>query len=402
MSKQSIVIIGGGASALALACSINTTQYDVTIVEQNAALGRKFLVAGKGGFNLTHSEIISAFVTRYTPQAFIQPFLAHYNNTQFIAWLASIGITTYTGTSKRMFPTKGTKPIQVLQAIERCIIANKVAVIYNTTWKGWDSSNALILHNKQGQTSVIKPTITVFAMGGASWKVTGSNGLWAQAFVYKGISVSSFYPSNCAYKIKWDTTFATTIAGGVLKNTLFTCGTISKMGEAVLTNFGIEGSGIYALSSAIRQQLLHTKKAVIYLDFKPTTSSDAIIDALTNRGKLSIKDVLIKQLNIGNAALLLIQNYTTKVQYNSHKDLAMNIKKFTLTINDFGAIDEAISTVGGIELNEVDNELQLKKLPNTYVIGEMLNWDAPTGGYLLQACFSMGNYVANVLNNTIP
>lgn len=397
MFKKNITIIGGGPASLMLACSLDTSKYNVSIYEKNSALGRKFLVAGDGGFNLTHSEDKEQFVNRYHPKQFIEPFLNHFSNIDFRDWLKSIGIETYVGTSKRVFPVKGIKPIEVLNAIISVLKKNNISIHYNHEWKGW-SNEQLTFQTSNNRIVNITTDIVVFALGGASWKVTGSNGEWTSYFKEKGIKINSFYPSNCAYKINWDSELIKQISGHALKNCEFTCGSMQKKGEAVLTDFGIEGSGVYALSKEIRDQLIKNKKAELFIDFKPELSLEEIQNRFENRGKLSIKDVLEKKINLSSVQIQLLKFHTTKEEYNQPETISRLIKQFPLHLTGFAPIDEAISTVGGVDLEEVNQDLELKKLPNHFCLGEMLDWDAPTGGYLLQACFSMGKFLADKLN----
>lgn len=399
VNKKNIAIIGGGASALMLACSLDANKFNISIYEKNAALGRKFLVAGKGGFNLTHSENLEQFIERYHPKQFIESFLKHFSNADFRDWLKSIGIETYVGTSRRVFPVKGIKPIEVLNAIESVLKKNKVSIYYNHEWKGWNNNDLLFSNN--GETKIIKSDIVVFALGGASWKVTGSAGNWTSYFEEKGIQINPFYPSNCAYKIDWNQEVVKQISGHALKNCEFFCGSSRKKGEAVLTDFGIEGSGIYSLSKEIRLQLIEKQKAQLFIDFKPELSLQEIQSRFENRGKLSIKDVLEKKINLSAVQIQLLKYQSTKEEYNQPEIISQLIKKFPLILTDFAPIDDAISTVGGIALEEVKENLELKKLSNHYCIGEMLDWDAPTGGYLLQACFSMGKFMADMLNQKL-
>jgi len=398
--KKNIAIIGGGPASLMLACSLDASKFNISIYEKNMALGRKFLVAGDGGFNLTHSEEIEQFVNRYHSKQFIEPFLNHFSNTDFRHWLKSIGIETYIGTSKRIFPVKGVKPIEVLNIIISVLKNNNISIQYNYEWKGWNNEQ-LIFQTSNNQTVNITPDIVVFAMGGASWKVTGSSGDWTSYFEEKEIQINSFYPSNCAYQIAWNTELIKQISGQALKNCEFFCGNMHKKGEAILTDFGIEGSGVYALSKEIREQLIHNQKAELFIDFKPELSIEEIQNRLENKGKLSIKDILEKKINLSDTQIQLLKFYTTKEEYNLPKHLSELIKKFSLILKAFAPIDEAISTVGGIDLKEVNENLELKKLPNHYCMGEMLDWDAPTGGYLLQACFSMGKFLADKLNQKL-
>lgn len=382
-----------------LACELNTNKYSVSIYEKNSALARKFLVAGNGGFNLTHSEEVQQFVERYYPSNFIKPFINHFSNEKFRLWLKDIGIETYVGTSKRVFPIKGIKPVEVLSTIEHKLISNNVTVHYKHEWIGWNE-NQISFKVEKNQTIHLKADVVVFALGGASWKVTGSNGNWTDFFLEKGIITNPFFPSNCAYKVNWPIEIIEKHSGKALKNCEFSCESISKIGEAVVTKFGIEGSGVYFLSPIIRKQLLssNNKKSYLFIDFKPNFKFDEIKQLIENKGKYSIKDVLEKQLKLTPLQIELLKHGTTKQEFTNADFLSASIKKFKVTIEDFSPIDDAISTVGGVALEEIDQNLEIKKMPHHYCVGEMLDWDAPTGGYLLQACFSMGKYLADKLN----
>ena len=379
-----------------LACCLDSNKYNISIYEKNATLGRKFLVAGKGGFNLTHSEDIAQFTERYHPKKFIEPFLNHFSNTDFRNWLKSIGIETYTGTSKRVFPIKGIKPIEVLKAIEKQLQKNQVIINLNHEWKGWSEDELLFSNNNE--VKKINSDYVVFAMGGASWKVTGSEGNWTNYFNKIGIETKQFYASNCAYQVNWNSLFIKTHQGQPLKNCEFSCGDFKQKGEAIITQFGIEGSGIYPLSFEIRKSLIENKSAKIYVDFKPDLPLEELKKRLENKGKLSIKDVLEKKINLTSTQIELLKICSSKEEYNDPGLLSKLITSYPITIVDFAPTDDAISTVGGISLNDVTENLELKKLPNHYCMGEMLDWDAPTGGYLLQACFSMGKFLADKLN----
>ncbi len=216
-SKKKIAIIGGGASAMMLACVLDTSKYDVTIYERNAALGRKLLVAGDGGFNLTHSEEIAILLTRYTPASFLEPCLLAFNNNDFRDWLKAAGVPTFIGTSKRVFPEEGIKPIDVLNVFLNRIRKNKVEIKPNHFWKGWNEEDELLFENDSQQITV-STAIAVFALGGSSWKVTGSDGGWANHFKTKGIATLPFESSNCAVKINWNNGFIAQHEGQSLKN----------------------------------------------------------------------------------------------------------------------------------------------------------------------------------------
>ncbi len=398
-AKQKIGIIGGGPAAMILACFIDTERYDVTIYEKNNVLGRKFLVAGNGGFNLTHSESLDYFKNKYVPIEFLEKHLQQFSNTHLMTWLESLGIKTFIGSSKRVFPIKGIKPIEVLNAIKEKIRLNHVTICFNHHWKKWHNNDLEFLVNNE--THIIKTDITIFALGGSSWKVTGSDGLWTTSFKEKNIELNPFYPSNCAYQIQWDSHFINKHEGSALKNCVFTCGDVTIKGEAVLTQFGIEGSGIYPLSKNIRAELLNHQlynQAQLYIDFKPDLSKEEITQRFANKGNTSIKTWLEKKINLTTTQINLLKFLTSKEDYQNGEILIQFIKRYPLTLINTAPIDAAISTVGGIGLEELTENFELKKLPNTFCIGEMLDWDAPTGGYLLQGCFTMGVSLARYLN----
>ena len=395
--KISLAIVGGGPAALMLAAQLDENKYDVTIYERNAALGRKFLVAGDGGFNLTHSEETEQFISRYTPSAFFEKIITDFSNTDLRNWFASIGIETLIGSSKRVFPINGIKPIDVLNAILNVLKKKNVSIKTNHLWKGWENDDLVFETNDKIPN--VKSQIVIFALGGSSWKVTGSDGSWTNYFSEKGIDIVPFYSSNCAYEIRWKKEFIELAEGKSLKNIAISCKSKSKKGEIVITKFGLEGGAVYALSPEIRKQLKYEKSAEIFIDLKPHLSYEQIRDKFSSRGNRSIKKLLIDRLGCDDVQIELLKAILTKDEFTDPELLAKKIKHLPLTITSAAPIDEAISTVGGIALTEIDNDFQLKKLKNNYVIGEMLDWDAPTGGYLLQACFSMAYSLAKKLNN---
>jgi uncharacterized flavoprotein (TIGR03862 family) len=456
-AKQQVNIIGGGAAALFLACQLDPKKFSVTIYEKNAALARKFLVAGKGGFNLTHSEDAKQFIEKYHPKEKLQAVFQQFDNVYFMQWLNSIGIKTIVGSSKRVFPTKEMKPIEVLKAIESVLKKNGVEVRYGVEFKGWgkdgvvefietrpstssgsalstssgsalstssgsalstssgsalstssgsalstSSGSALSTSSATNCSMLREPqhpnTITIFALGGSSWKVTGSDGKWQDEFKKMGIETVPFQASNCAFKVEWSSEVKNKLDGKALKNVAFSCGSKKVLGESVITQFGIEGSGVYPLSRAVRMELEKNKKAIISVDLKPELSTEKILALLKNRSNLSVKEVLIDQVKLSDTAFQLIKLSTSKEEYNSEEVLCNYIKNFPITVLGLAPIDEAISTVGGVAWDELNEHFELKKIPGTYCIGEMLDWDAPTGGYLLQMCFSMGFGLGNYLN----
>ncbi len=399
--KKSISIIGGGPSALMLAAMLDEKKLDVVIYERNAAVGRKFLVAGDGGFNLTHSENIEPFISRYTPTSLLEKSISAFNSEDLRKWLTSIGIETFVGSSKRVFPVKGIKPIDVLNAILNVLKKKKVVLKTQHTWQGFDKNELVFTNTIDPKNILVKSDIVVFALGGGSWKVTGSDGTWTNFFSAKDVDIIPFQASNCAFEINWKKEFIALAEGESLKNITIHCEGQEKKGELVITQFGLEGGAIYALSPAIRNQLNNNKTAEIFLDLKPSLSIDEIKNKISNKGNKSLSKQLENELNLNNTQLMLLKTVLSKEEFTDLETLSQKIKKLPLKVISTAAIDDAISTVGGISLKEIDQHFQLKKMPGHYVIGEMLDWDAPTGGYLLQACFSMGNYVANHLNTAL-
>jgi uncharacterized flavoprotein (TIGR03862 family) len=389
--KKVVSIIGGGPAAMLLAAHLNTNLFDVTIYEKNKALGRKFLVAGKGGFNLTHSENLPEFIARYTPTDFLKEAITSFSNNDLRTWLNGLNLPTFVGSSKRIYPKEGIKPIEVLNAILDLIHQKDIQIKTQQNWLGWNNQEELIFESGLALTS----DITIFSVGGGSWKKTGSAGEWTTYFENKNIETVPFEASNCAFKIDWNSDFLAKNEGKPLKNIEIHCKKHSKKGETIFTTFGIEGGAIYALSPQIREQLQQKNKATITIDLKPSLNLEEIIDKL-HPGKITQQ--LSNTIKLEQPKIDLLKSYLTKEEFIDLKILAQFIKNFPLEISGVSPVDEAISTVGGIALSEVDQNFELLKMPNNFTIGEMLNYDAPTGGYLLQSCFSMGVFLANHLN----
>lgn len=392
--KKSVSIVGGGSAALLVAAFLDCKKFKVTIYEKNKTLGRKFLVAGSGGFNLTHSEPINELIERYTPNEFLKKALLNFDNQDLRDWLNSIGIPTYIGSSKRVYPEKGIKPIAVLDAILNELNKKGVDICCEQQWKGWNNNNELVFNTD----TIVKSDITIFALGGGSWKVTGSDGGWLESFKKQGIAVLPFQPSNCGYAVIWPDQFISKHEGSPLKNISISCSNNTQKGEVVLTRFGLEGNAIYVLSPQIRKELQVNQKATVFLDLKPTLNLVEILKKLKQLPIKSITETLRVRLKLSVAQLSLLKSIVSKEDFLNQDLLAANIKKLSIILTGIAPIDEAISTVGGVSLVAIDHHFQLKSLPLHYCIGEMLDYDAPTGGYLLQSCFSMGVFVAKELN----
>ncbi len=312
--KKSIAIIGGGSAALALASFVEEKLFDVTIYEKNATLGRKFLVAGNGGFNLTHSEEISPLMTRYSPDGFMDDALTAFTNSDFIAWLTSIGIPTFIGSSKRVFPEQGIKPIHVLEKLKTIIKEKGFLIKTKMEWIGWSESDSLLFN----ETISVEADYYVFCLGGKSWKVTGSDGHWYDIFDKKRIALKPFLPANCAYGVDWDEKFITAYHGKPLKNISIRCGEKIQKGEAVITKFGLEGNAIYALSGEIQKLLSQNKTPEISIDMKPMLSLEEI-EIRLDRSNKKTTDILRDVINIDRVKIRLLKSRMTRDQFMDKK-----------------------------------------------------------------------------------
>ena len=392
--KKSVSIIGGGPAAIALASFLNPDIFEVIIYEKNKTIGRKFLVAGKGGFNLTHSEPINDMIKRYGPGSFLENALLNFNNDDFRTWLDQLGVPTMVGSSRRVYPKGEIKPIEVLDALTSHMFDRGVSIEQERAWTGWNRRDELVF-NKMIQ---VKSDITVFALGGASWNVTGSDGSWLNLFQDREVKCIPFEASNCAFKIDWPGDLGKRYAGDPLKNIALSCQRTKHKGEVVLSKFGLEGNAIYALSGLLRNELKEKGKATLTIDLKPMLTEQEVLNKLEKTALKNTTDALRTDLKLSMVQLAMLKNYTTKEEFVDKALLASKIKNLELEVTGTAPLNDAISTVGGIAINAVDEHFQLLKLEGNYCIGEMLDWDAPTGGYLLQANFSMGKTLADHLN----
>jgi hypothetical protein len=399
--KKNIAIVGGGTASLFLAAFLKPDLFNVSIFEQKNSLGRKFLVAGEGGLNLSHSEEMPALKSKYSPRHFstaqLNKALDSFTNIDLQDWFKSIGIATFIGTSGRIFPQKGIKPINVLKAITSHLKAQNVAIFCNKTFTGWTSEDNLIFNHQE----IIAADYTVFSLGGGSWKITGSNGDWLDIFQQKGIKTEPFQAANCAYQVCWPKEFIAQFAGTPLKNISISAGHKSQKGEAVISSFGIEGNAIYPLTEEITALLAAHQEAVIYIDFKPNWDLKTLIEKIKS-SSANLSSTLKENIKISPAIVQLLKITLSKAEFLDINYLAARIKKLPICLLAAANIDEAISTTGGVSLTAINDNFELKNLKNNFCIGEMLDWNAPTGGYLIQACASMGAYLAGHLNKLSP
>lgn len=383
MSKSPIVIVGAGPAGLIAAQQLAMKGFEVHIYEQNKAAARKFLVAGHGGFNLTHSEDINTFIQNYD-KVEIQRIVKHFDNKATTEWLGSLGISTFIGSSGKIFPANGVKPIQVLQAILAKLVDAGVRIHYGYRMVDFDEHAATFTH--QGEFTRIAYHKLILGLGGGSWSKTGSDAKWVDLFETKSIQVNTLQPANSGMNTKDE---FSTLAGQVLKNIQLKFAEHNKWGEIVFTSYGIEGAPVYYLNRFLRQ---HPFPNRLFLDLKPTHAMVSIEKELENKG--NVASVLKDKLKLSKTAVQLLR-FLDKEAYTNSTKLAFAIKNFPIEVTSFRPIDEVISTVGGVSFAELSASLELLKYPNVFCVGEMLDWEAPTGGYLLQACFSSGVWVAD-------
>lgn len=389
MSEKQIVIIGAGPAGLMAAQTLAEKGFKVHVYEQNKAAARKFLVAGNGGFNLTHSEEIENFIQKYDAPE-IQNIVRNFDNQKVISWLENIGVSTYVGSSGKIFPTKNFKPIQVLKAWLDRLEALGVVVHYGHQFLNFDDDFIYFTENL----NEIKVSYSklIFAMGGGSWKKTGSDAKWIQILEAKGIQINPLESANSGYNTP---EIFHQLQGQYLKNIKVSFNENEKTGEIVFTKYGVEGSRIYYLNRFTRK---HEFPLIIYLDLKPNVSEIEILKEL--KGSEKISSVLKRNIKLSTTSLNLLKTLD-KESYTNIENLAKMIKKFPIEVLSFRPIDEVISTAGGISFSELNENLSLKKFPNVYCVGEMLDWEAPTGGYLLQACFSTGFFVGTKIAESL-
>ncbi|MFC6269522.1 BaiN/RdsA family NAD(P)/FAD-dependent oxidoreductase [Frigoriflavimonas asaccharolytica] len=389
MQNKPIIIIGAGPSGLMAAQILAESGFKVQVFEQNKAAARKFLVAGNGGFNLTHSEELESFIQKYDALE-IQEIVQNFDSKKVIEWLCNIGVTTYVGSSGKIFPTKNFKPIQVLQAWLDYLKKLNVEIFYNHTFLNFDENYAYF--NNNGQEFQFNYSKLILGMGGGSWNKTGSDAKWIDIFNEKNIKINPLQSANSGYNTA---EYLHQLQGQYLKNVKISFNNNEKLGEIVFTKYGIEGSPVYFMNRFTRK---FEFPLTLNIDLKPNLSDSEILELLKSEQR--INPILKKKLKISTTGINLLKTLD-KESFTNLENLAHKIKNFPIEVLSFRPIDEVISTAGGVDFSELNADLSLKKFPNTFCIGEMIDWEAPTGGYLLQACFSTGNWVAKSISKII-
>jgi len=391
-----VAIIGGGPAGLMAAETVRAAGHVVDLYEAKGSPGRKFLIAGKGGLNLTHSDARYVFVSRYRERAeAVGGWLADFDADALRAWALAFGVETYVGSSGRVFPVDR-KAAPLLRGWVRRLKEQGVRFHVQHRWTGWDDAGALCFQTPEGETTVTADAV-VFALGGGSWPELGSDGAWVSPMTARGIDIAPLKPANCGFDIGWTPYFSERQAGAPLKPVVAHWTDLrgqprSLQGECVITATGIEGSLIYALSADLRDGLARDGHVDLQMDLLPGQTEAQVLEKLQKpRQGRSFGEFLRRQLGLGGVKSALLFEVLGREAGQLPQDrIAHALKRLPLALQAPRPIDEVISTAGGVRLEAMDAQLMLHERPGTFCAGEMLDWEAPTGGYLLTACYASG------------
>jgi uncharacterized flavoprotein (TIGR03862 family) len=387
-------VIGAGPAGLMAAEVLAQGGARVTVFDSMPSAGRKFLMAGRGGLNLTHSEPLPAFLARYREAGpKLQPAIASFAPDRLRAWSEKLGQKTFVGSSGRVFP-ESFKASPLLRAWLRRLDSQGVQFAFRHRWIGWQDRGALRFQVPEGERAV-EARVTILALGGASWPRLGSDGAWTELLAAKGIAISLLRPANCGFTVTWSDVFRNRFEGQPLKGAEFKFGDPAIRGEAIITRTGIEGGAIYALSAELRETIANSVEAKLSIALRPDLGTADLVKRLSApRGKQSLSNFLRKAANLSPVAIGLLQEAAIasgeSLSSLPPAKLAALINAVSVRLTGVAPFARAISTAGGISFDELDGDYMLRKLPGVFAAGEMLDWEAPTGGYLLQASFSTG------------
>ncbi len=390
-----VVIIGGGPAGLMAAEASVAGGADVEIYDSMPSVGRKFLLAGKGGLNLTHSEPMESFLPRYGPRRTeLEPVIRSFPPAALRAWAHELGVDTFVGTSGRIFPTD-LKAAPLLRAWLRRLRQAGVQFHVRHRWRGWDQEGKLLFTSPQGPRNVHADAV-VLALGGGSWPHLGSDAAWVHILAEHKIPIAPLKPANCGFDVRWGEHFRTKFAGHPVKTVRITVKTIDgtlvqHRGEFVVTATGVEGGVIYAVSSHLRDCIERTGSATLRLDLAPDRSLQRLLQDLSRpRGKRSVATHLQRHAGIAGVKAGLLREAVPNEVLADPARLAEAIKALPIVLESARPLDEAISSAGGLLFEALDGNLMLRSLPGVFCAGEMLDWEAPTGGYLLTGCLATG------------
>ncbi|HCE10497.1 MAG TPA: aminoacetone oxidase family FAD-binding enzyme [Oxalobacteraceae bacterium] len=393
--RKSVAVIGGGPAGLMAAEMLVQGGVTVDVYDAMPSVGRKFLLAGKGGMNLTHAEPLAAFLSRYRErETDIAALLDGFEPDRLRAWAQTLGIDTFVGSSGRVFPSD-MKAAPLLRSWLHRLREAGVRFHMRHRWRGWDRAGALLFATSDGERA-IEADAVVLALGGGSWARLGSDGAWVPLLQARGVQVMPLKPANCGFDIGWSEYFRGRFAGHPLKSVIATltdaAGRVHRrQGEFVVTATGIEGSLIYALSAPLRDMIEANGSASLYLDLAPGKELQRVIDEIAHpRGSRSMASHLQSRVGIAGVKAGLLRELVAPGDYADPSRLGAAIKSLALPVVAARPLDEAISSAGGVRFEALDQRLMLRSAPGIFCAGEMLDWEAPTGGYLLTACFASG------------
>ena len=385
-----IGIVGGGPAGLMAAEVLSQHGLTVDVYDAMPSVGRKFLMAGKGGMNITHAELMPVFVGRYgTRQAAIAPLLETFGPQQLRDWIGGLGIETFVGSSGRVFPTE-MKAAPLLRAWLHRLRGAGVRFHVRHRWLGWAADGALRFATPEGEKTLAFDAV-ILALGGGSWARLGSDGAWVPLLAARGIPLAPLQPANCGFDVAWSPYFSERFAGQPVKPVIASVAGRRQQGEFNITAGGIEGGLVYALAAPLRDALATEGGAVLHLDLAPgRTLARLTADLAHPRGHDSLANHLRRRAGIDGVKAGLLREFLPISTLTATDRLAVAIKHLALPVSAARPIDEAISTAGGVAFEALDERLMLRDLPGVFCAGEMLDWEAPTGGYLLTACFTTG------------
>ncbi len=390
-----IAVIGGGPAGLMAAEAAISSGAHVDVYDAMPSVGRKFLLAGKGGLNLTHSEPAEKFLARYgARRANLEPLLTGCGSEALCKWASGLGVQTFIGTSGRVFPSD-LKSAPLLRAWLRRLRQDGVTLHVRHRWGGWDETGALRFVTPQGDRFVSADAV-ILALGGGSWPQLGSNGAWVSLLAKRGVPLEPLRPANCGFDVNWSQHMRAKFAGHPVKPVVVSGLTMEgaefrQQGELVLTETGLEGGVIYAVSAWVRDEIMVNGVATIRLDLAPDRELSRIISELSKpRGARSMASHLKRRVGLRGVKAGLLREYVQKQKFSDPACLAAAIKALPIQLIAPRPLEEAISTAGGVAFEGLDDRLMIRTLPGVFCAGEMLDWEAPTGGYLLTACFASG------------
>ena len=406
-AQGAVAIVGGGPAGLMAAEVLSAAGVAIDLYDGMPSVGRKFLLAGKGGLNLTHSEPVETFVARYADAArWLQPLLQRFGAQAVRDFAAGLGIDTFVGSSGRVFPTD-MKAAPLLRAWLHRLRGRGVRLHMRHRWTGWADDGALRFDTPQGEVHH-RPAATVLALGGASWQRLGSDGAWVPLLTARGVAVAPLQPSNCGFDVGWSEHLVARHAGAPMKSVAISWtqpdgGRVTQRGEFVITATGVEGSLVYAASAALRETLVRDGQATFTVDLLPARDRDWVTQELAHpRGTRSLATHLKTRLKLDGVKAALLWEGVDRRVMDAPAQLAARIKALPVTVKRPRPIDEAISTAGGVRRDALDDGLMLKAQPGVFCAGEMLDWEAPTGGYLLSACLATGHAAGEGVLRWLP